>query len=129
MEKMIIGIGVDIVRIKRIKKIYDVYGERFLKKILGIQEIQYMKNITNKKQRIEKIATRFAAKEAIIKAIPTKTNYSYYQFQIKNLVSGKPMIMLDDSLKSSFSNLKINNFHISLSHEKDYAVAFVTLTS
>lgn len=126
---MIIGIGVDIVRIKRIEKIYALYGERFLKKILGIQEIQYLKNITNKKKRIEKIATRFAAKEAIIKAIPIKNNYRYSQFQIKNLASGKPMIMVDNSLKSSFSNLKINNFHISLSHEKDYAVALVTLTS
>ncbi len=115
--------------INRIEKIYDLYGLKFLRKILSFQELKYIQKIFNKRLKMQKIATRFAAKEAIIKALPSKKIFRYTQFQVKNLVSGKPFIKIDKSLNEYFSVIKAKKFHLSLSHEKDYAIAFVTITS
>lgn len=126
---MIVGIGVDIVMIERIEKIFNEYGQRFLKKILGLDEFYHIQKTYNRKLKIRKIATRFAAKEAIMKALPVNFFFGYSQFQIKNLDSGQPYVKIKKSLKEKLSKFSVNQFHISLSHEEKYAIAFVTISS
>ena len=126
---MIVGIGVDIVMIERIEKIFNEYGQKFLKKILGFDELNHIQKIYNRKLKIQKIATRFAAKEAIMKALPVQKKIGYSQFQIKNLDSGQPYVKIKKSLKEKLSKFSVNQFHISLSHEEKYAIAFVTISS
>ena len=126
---MIVGIGVDIVMIERIEKIFNEYGQRFLKKILGLDELNHIQKIYNRKLKIQKIATRFAAKEAIMKALPVQKKIGYSQFQIKNLDDGRPHVKIEKNLKEKLSKFNINQFYISLSHEEKYAIAFATISS
>jgi len=137
---MIYGIGTDIVEIIRIKDAVEKWGERFLKKIFTENEISYC---YKKKDPFPHLAVRFAAKEAFIKAIslsvtsqesevsskntedrPIKIS-NLKNIEILNHPSGKPFISLSRNLKLSFSDDFI--IHLTLSHERSYAIATVVL--
>ena len=66
-------IGIDIVSIKRIENLYKKFGEKFLYKIFSNIEIEEIKNIEHGNRKIEKIAGKFAAKEAVIKVFKNTT--------------------------------------------------------
>ena len=130
---MIVGIGVDIVMIERIEKIFNEYGQRFLKKILGLDELNHIQKIYNRKLKIQKIATRFAAKEAFSKALRTgiSKGINFNQIVVLNEKNGKPFIKLIENTKKNVEKkLKKKNYKISLSlsDEDEYAVAFVTIS-
>lgn len=128
---MIVGIGVDIVEVKRIENVYCKFGNEFLKKILSNYEIQNIINIPNTNLKVKKIASRFAAKEAILKSLSyLKKKPSFLDFEILSESSGKPFVKFTKKKPSSISREFQNNFKldISLSHENNYAVAFATLS-
>ena len=108
------NIGIDLVDINRIKKIYKKYKKNFLNKILTENEIAIIETISNEKRKIEKLAGIFALKEAVIKCLNKKS--SFKEICIYYDKSGKP-------------NCKIKNNQIilSLSHEKNYAVAIAII--
>jgi holo-[acyl-carrier protein] synthase len=112
---MITGTGIDIVNIKRIKKSLSKYGEKFIQKILSDKEIE---NIPAAKKE-EYIAGRFAVKEALVKASGIPLDFN--TVTILNDANGKPVIT---GLPSELKNKKI---HISISHDSDYAAAFVII--
>lgn len=128
---MILGLGIDIVDVERVKKIYDTHGIRFIKKIFSKNEINNFSLINNYELKILRIASRFAAKEAAIKSIPSKRKFSFSDFEIAKHSSGKPKLKLT---KNSFSKvrkikgLEKAKFDLSLSHEKKFAIAIVTLS-
>ncbi|MCX7793243.1 MAG: holo-ACP synthase [Thermodesulfovibrionales bacterium] len=111
---MIKGTGIDIVKIDRIKKAVEKWGEKFLSRIFTQNELIYC---FQKNPPYESLAVRFAAKEAFLKAINKRLSFS--SIEIKNEPSGKPYISVKDNLPE---NLR---FHISLSHDTQYAVAVV----
>lgn len=113
---MIYGIGVDIVSNERIKLAYERFGNKFLKKILTEQEINYC---LSHKDPIPHIAVRFAAKEAIIKAL--MGNARFRDIEIISRTNRSP-----EALIHSRTNLRV---HISLSHEKTYSIAFAVLVT
>jgi holo-[acyl-carrier protein] synthase len=115
-----IGIGIDIVRIDRIEKLYTSYGERFLKKIFHENEI---KEAMEKGHFIQSIAGKFAAKEAFIKATTSLFNQSISFLDILVLCdsNNKPTIKNTENSVLSFPC----QFHVSISHEKEYAVSVV----
>lgn len=117
---MKISVGADIIEISRIKKLIDTKGEEFLKKIYTNQEISYCEN--RKKSKFQSYAARFAAKEAIYKALSDYINYDYKwtDFEIVNKENGKPEVVF----KHKINNL--DSIDISISHCKEYAVAYVT---
>ena len=110
-------IGIDIVAIDRIGDLYKKFGEKFLYKIFNEIEIEEIKKIDYKKRRIEKIAGKFAAKEAVIKVFEGN-NINFKDIVIVNSSGGSP---------TCFVNGK--SVKISISHEKDYAVAVALLQS
>ena len=113
---MITGIGTDLVSIKRIKEIFYSHGERFVKRILTGSEVEKYSS-KSEVEKINYLAKRFAAKEAISKALGTGIgNLSFHDIEIKNLNSGKPTVHV-----KKFENLRI---HLSISDEKDFALAF-----
>ena len=119
---MINGIGIDIVKIDRVKKILESYRDRFLQRILSPGEI----GIISEKNPVSFVAGRFAVKEAIFKAIGKKDGISFSDIEILNDVSGKPYINDINKLKNTISSLKganIIRIHISISHEKEFAAA------
>jgi len=111
---MIQGIGTDITDISRIKKLMDEQGQRFLDKILSAEEI----SLIPEKGSEHFTAGRFAAKEAIVKALGRSFEFS--RLSILNDESGKPYIHNPDFISGKGNGV---TFHISISHEKDYATA------
>ena len=123
----IIGNGVDIIKNSRINNSLKIKG--FLNRIFTEKEIQQGKKIKNK---INFYATRFAAKEAFVKAIGTgfRSKINFIDIEIKNYKNGKPYISLSKKLNNFLQKkLKIQKYKVflSLSDEKDYSIAFVVI--
>jgi len=111
---MIQGIGTDITDISRIKKLMDEQGQRFFDKILSAEEI----SLIPVKGSEHFTAGRFAAKEALVKALGRSFEFS--GLSILNDESGKPYVHNPDFISGDEKGV---TFHISISHEKDYATA------
>jgi holo-[acyl-carrier protein] synthase len=124
---MIVGIGVDLVKIKRIEKIVGRHGERFLKRVFGPEEVVYAQR---RKQSAIHLACRFAAKEAVSKAFGTGFNgeFGFAEITVHNNDAGKPGIILSGKAKKKAQQLGVSSIHLSLSHDSDYAIAQVVLT-
>lgn len=136
---MILGIGTDIVEIKRIKDAVEKWGGHFLKKIYTDNEILYC---NKKKDPYPHLAARFAAKEAFIKALSSEDRRqkteareqtinpgtpNFKDIEVMNHANGKPYIMIkDDLLNASFKSDEVD-IHVTLSHERTHAVATVIL--
>jgi holo-[acyl-carrier protein] synthase len=127
----IIGLGTDIVNINRIKKIYSKYGNHFLDKILTKSE-KKIEVQTSKSKNIETIAKRFAAKEAISKAIGYgfSKGIHFKNIEIYNDKNGKPYANVNGKAKKILSKIsKKYNIFLSLSDDKPWAVATALITS
>ena len=107
------NVGIDIVEIARVKK--AIQNERFVKKVLSEDEIEKYNSFSANRQ-VEFIAGRFAAKEAIIKCLSDHEIPSMSILNIVNSETGKPMIKYKDY-----------RILLSISHEKEYAVAIAML--
>ena len=123
---MIVGTGLDIVEIHRIQKIYDLYGDAFAKRILCKSEYDDYE-ITKFPARF--IARRFAAKEAVAKALGTgfSAGLTLRMICVAHDESGRPIIELYDKARARADNLGAENYWVSISDEKDYAAAFVVM--
>ncbi len=117
---MIIGVGIDIIEIDRIRNSVDKYGDQFLDKIFTKTELEYCLNKVDKYQHL---AARFAAKEAIYKALTTgwDKGITWQAIEIKNEPNGMPYAVLNGEIKKFLSNG--NRLRISLSHSRDYVAA------
>lgn len=118
---MIVGIGVDLVKIERIDGIIKKYGERFLKKVFSEEELKNKKNI-------HEISGKFASKEAFVKAIGTGFNGQVFFSDVKvlNDQRGRPFLDFSDKVKKSF-NIGNVRTHLTITHDGDYAIAMVVL--
>lgn len=122
---MIYGIGTDIIAISRIKSAIEK-NPRFVDKIFSPAEILYCQNRANPYQSY---AARFAAKEAVMKAIGTGWDgtINWIDIEIINDEKGAPQVLTyNDSLRFITQN-QITRIFLSLSHEKDYAIAYAIL--
>lgn len=112
------GIGIDIVSINRIRKIYEEFGEKFLLKI-GVED----KNL-----KIDEIAGFFAAKEAGFKALrPVNIFFNPREVEIIKRRGGAPVLFYKGNLKKRWKLLGRPRIMVSISHEKDFAIALVLL--
>lgn len=111
---MIYGIGVDIVSNERIKLLHERFGERFLNRVFSKREIEYCMNHSNPYPHL---SARFAVKEALIKALKKPKGLRFKDIELINLSDGSPTIFIK----------KRNNqdIFVTISHEKQYSVAFV----
>ena len=114
---MVIGIGIDIIEIERIKNSIDTYGDSFLNKIYTKNELDYCLAKHNKYQHL---AARFAAKEAIYKALATgwEKDATWKSMEITNEPNGLPVVSFFGKLKAFLSDDK--DIKISLSHSDNY---------
>lgn len=121
---MIIGIGIDIVEIDRIERALN-RNPRFIDKLFCKNEIDYFKS---KNMRPEFIAGKFAAKEAVAKALGTGfRGFDFRDIEIDKNALGKPLVILRGKAKKmnkKFDNYKI---HLSISHSKENAIAYAVL--
>lgn len=123
-KEMIGGIGTDIIEVSRIQAMLEK-DESFASKIYSADEIAYCD--AKKKNKYESYAARFAAKEAFFKALGTgrRGSMSLTEVEVVNDELGKPVIRISGDVKDFFEKEKFKVSHISISHVKEYATAFV----
>jgi len=123
---MIVGVGVDIAETERFEKLYSRYGERIARRILTDSE---QVEFGRRNNPASYLATRFAAKEAAVKALGTGfgRGAGYKSIEIKNNKQGKPMLKFINSALELARQKQVENVFVSLSDEKHYVVAVVIL--
>ncbi len=121
---MIIGVGIDIIEIERIKKSIDSFGDHFINKIFTQIERDYCES---KKNKYQHYAARFAAKEAIVKSFSASklTSFNWQDMEIYNEADGTPKVNFFGKLKEFLGNDKA--IQISLSHSENYVVSNAVL--
>jgi len=122
---MILGIGIDLVDVSRIERIIFRWHERFLRRIFTETEIRYCNNRKNPAQRF---ATRYAAKQALIKALFPKgekgINYRDIEIDEKDR---RPVVNLYENVKRAAEEKNIKKIFLMLSHDGNYGIANVVL--
>jgi holo-[acyl-carrier protein] synthase len=118
-----LSVGVDIIEIERIKQVLQRHGERFLRRVYTEAEIAYCRG------RVPELAARFAAKEAMSKALGTglvgRGGIFWREVEVLPDARGKPLVHLHGQAQDRAQSLGLKKFAISLSHSQEYAVAFV----
>ena len=125
---MIFGIGTDIVRVARMQKNIERFGEKFAERILTTAELdEYRKEA----RPAHFLAKRFAAKEAAAKAMGTgfSDGLMLHHIGVTHDAAGKPKLVFSDHAAEFIHQHGICNVQVSLADEEDHAVAFVTLAT
>jgi holo-[acyl-carrier protein] synthase len=121
---LILGVGIDIVEIRRIKNAMES-NDRFLERIFSSAELEYLKS---RNLRPEYVAGRFAAKEAVAKALGTGfRGFDFKDIEIDRTTLGKPIVILKGKAKLIAKKEGQYNIHLSISHGEDSAVAYAIL--
>jgi holo-[acyl-carrier protein] synthase len=123
---MIFGIGTDIVSYQRIRELNEKYGERLAQRMLSTGELAEYAGCTDPARYLMK---RFAAKEAFAKAMGTglRASVTLRRISVGHDELGKPLLEFDDVLSNYVARLGVTRHHLSISDEKEVAVAFVVL--
>ena len=123
---MIVGTGVDLAEVPRIRASIERFGARFTERIYTPAEIAYVERKAN---RWERYAARFAAKEAGMKAIGTgwKRGVRWQDFEVANLPSGKPTLRLHGVAARIADQLGVRHVSLSLTHTAELGMAHVIL--
>jgi len=118
--------GVDIVEIERLRRILEHWGQRFLDRVYTAREQAFCLG------RVPELAARFAAKEAISKALGTgivgREGVNWLDMEVLPDRRGKPLVYLHGRARRRAEELGLTEWAISLSHEREVAVAFVVAT-
>src|SRR6476620_9835512 len=125
---MIVGTGVDIAEVARIRAAMERFGERFLKRVFTPEEVRYCLGKTN---TAERLAARFAAKEAGMKAIGTGLRFgiTWHDVEVVRLPGQRPILKFSGKAAEFATRLGCKRTHLSLSHTADQAIAHVILES
>ena len=113
-------IGIDIIEIARISEAIDRWGEGFLKRVYTDAELPLYRD------KLSSLAARFAAKEAVIKALGIVQGVNWKDIEILSGPDGQPLVTLHGKMHDRAVELGMDNLAVSLSHCKDYAVAIAT---
>lgn len=121
----VIAIGTDIIECPRIARMIDSHGDLFLKRVFTPVEIDYC---AGRKMAYQHFAARWAAKEAVLKTLGTgwAAGISWTDVELCNLPGGKPVIRLYNRASEIAQEMGIAEVFISVSHTREYAVAFAS---
>jgi len=123
---MLVGVGVDIIEVERIRAVCERHGDRFLERILRPPEIAYCRQF---RAPFPHYAARFAAKEAVSKAFGTGigSRLGWKDIEVANRPSGEPYIIFHGKAKLLLQKKNARNALISLSHTEAYAAAMAAI--
>ncbi|MBZ5611614.1 MAG: holo-[acyl-carrier-protein] synthase [Acidobacteriia bacterium] len=123
---MIVGIGIDVAEVDRVREVIERHGPRFIERVYTPAEIAY---VDSKANRYERYAARFAAKEAAMKAIGTgwKRGVRWQDFEVANLASGRPTLQFHGAAAKIAESLGVRNIALSITHTAREGVAIVIL--
>ncbi len=119
----IVAHGIDLVDCPRIEEMIERHGKRFIKRVFTAAEQAYAE--ANNKNRIEKLAGRFAAKEAVLKLMGTgwRGKIAWTDIEIINNHAGQPEVTLDGEVKKIADELGIKHISVSITHTANFAIA------
>ena len=125
---MIVGTGIDIAEVPRIREVIERFGDRFLQRIFTEGEIRYCESKAN---RVERYAARFAAKEAGMKALGTGWNHGvrWRDIEVARKPGGRPTLLFHGKAAEFAAKLGATNIALSLTHTAEQAMAQVILES
>ena len=119
------GIGTDIVEVERIQHLYRGWGQSFLDRVYTKEEQSYALAARGR-ARMCRLAARYAAKEAVVKALGIGFRKgSWRDIAVRALPSGQPVIDIKGHFAEEAARQRVEGFHLSLSHTNENAVAFV----
>lgn len=119
-NKQMHNLGVDIIEIRRIERTVERFGQRFLKRVFTEAELRVCDN------KPSRLASRFAAKEAVMKSLGTGTRgVGWREIEIRHDPKGKPLVYLCGRARLRAKDLGLGELAVSLSDSREYAVAFV----
>ena len=123
---MIYGVGVDMVKVSRIRAGLDRFGDRFARRILSSSEFE---DFQRAGRRASFLAKRFAAKEAVAKALGTgfRDGLTLRQISVEHDSLGKPQLRYSGRASELLEANGIGDSHLSITDEDDHALAFVAL--
>lgn len=123
---MIVGTGVDLAEVDRLRKALERFGDRFLTRVFTAAEIAYVERRGN---RFQRYAARFAAKEAGMKALGTgwRRGVRWQDFEVANLPSGKPTLKLHGEAARYAAQQGVASISLSLTHTAELGMAFVVM--
>src|SRR5690242_5618127 len=123
---MIVGIGTDLIEVDRIRKSVERYGDRFLRRVYTETELAYA---MSKQNFAERLAGRFAVKEAGMKAIGTgwRRGVTWKDFEVVNERSGRPALRLSGAAATIADALAVRRVSVSITHTATMALALVIL--
>jgi len=129
-QARIAGIGTDLLRLDRVQRVFERHPERFVRRILGPEEIQTFRRRYDRDPRrgIRYLATRFAAKEAFSKAIGLGMHspMAWSRMQTLNRPGGRPYVKLSEPLASWYAG-RFGAAHVSVTDEHDIVAAYVVV--
>lgn len=125
---MIVGLGVDIAEVDRIEAAIRRHGRPFLERVFTPEEIAYCERHKNK---MERYAARFAAKEAAMKALGTgwRRGIRWRDLEVSNMSGGKPILRLHGIAREFANSLRVTNISLSITHSGNLALAQVIFES
>ena len=125
---MIVGTGIDLCEVPRIKEAIARHGDRFKQRVFTEREITYAERKANP---YERYAARFAAKEAGMKALGTgwRGGIAWRDFEVANLPSGRPTLVFYGKAAEIAAEMSVRNVTLSVTHTRDQAMALVILES
>jgi holo-[acyl-carrier protein] synthase len=125
---MIVGTGIDLAEVDRIREAVERYGTRFINRIYTPGEIEYVERKAN---RFERYAARFAAKEAGMKALGTgwKQNVRWQDFEVANLPTGRPTLRLHGEAAVIAARMGVKVISLSITHTSQHGLAYVIFES
>jgi len=123
---MIIGLGVDIAEVARIRAAIERHGDRFVNRVFTALEIAYCRRHKN---GYERFAARFAAKEAAMKALGTgwRRGVTWRDLEVSNAASGRPQLKLSGKALELYDAMGGQNIVVSLTHTLEYGLAEVII--
>jgi len=114
------NLGVDIIEISRIERTIERFGRRFLNRVYTESELRVCRD------KPSRLASRFAAKEAVMKSLGTGTRgVGWQEIEIRHDSKGKPLVYLSGRARNRAEDLGLGELAVSLSDSREYAVAFV----
>jgi holo-[acyl-carrier protein] synthase len=120
--KAVVGIGADLIEVNRVARAYERFGERFLERLYAPAERDYC---MARADFVRALAGRFAAKEAVVKALSpaAPTGLAYRDVAVR-ADGGRPTVELTGAAAALAAEKGVQDVMVTISHEKDYAVAF-----
>jgi holo-[acyl-carrier protein] synthase len=123
---MIVGTGVDITEVARVRQAIERFGARFLRRVFTPAEIEYC---ASKRNNVERLAARFAAKEAALKALGTGLRHgiTWRDVEVRRQPGGRPTVAFSGVAAEFAARLGVKHIALSLSHTAEQAIAMVIL--